>query len=187
MKNKKWMNNGIIGAVIIAGCSACTDTIADHYNENSNVAKETLWEIIKAAGYEPIENRSIVVSYASSNLSDAIIKFFTEGKEFFVLQICREELVLIPFGKLDWGLKKDVALSIPFAEIIDVEIRESALNYRLTIKTKKDVITLSVQQKGLSTLRSSGILGGSLSEGNWHSENLDGTLQALQELQAGQD
>lgn len=48
MKNKKWMNNGIIGAVIIAGCSACTDTIADHYNENSNVAKETLWEIIKA-------------------------------------------------------------------------------------------------------------------------------------------
>lgn len=103
------------------------------------------------------------------------------------MQICREELVLIPFGKLDWGLKKDVALSIPFAEIIDVEIRESALNYRLTIKTKKDVITLSVQQKGLSTLRSSGILGGSLSEGNWHSENLDGTLQALQELQAGQD
>lgn len=41
-----------------------------------------IWEIIKAAGYEPIENRSIVVSYASSNLSDAIIKFFTEGKEF---------------------------------------------------------------------------------------------------------
>ena len=26
-----------------------------------------IWEIIKAAGYEPIENRSIVVSYASSN------------------------------------------------------------------------------------------------------------------------
>ena len=25
-----------------------------------------IWEIIKAAGYEPIENRSIVVSYASS-------------------------------------------------------------------------------------------------------------------------
>lgn len=42
-----------------------------------------IWEIIKAAGYEPIENRSIVVSYASSNLSDAIIKFFTEAKEFF--------------------------------------------------------------------------------------------------------
>lgn len=155
------------------------------------MAKETkVWEIIREAGFEPIENKSIIVSYAPADLSDAIVKFLGVSTEFLVLQICMEELVLIPlipFGKLDWGLKKDVALSIPFAEIIDVEIRESALNYRLTIKTKKDVITLSVQQKGLSTLRSSGILGGSLSEGNWHSENLDGTLQALQELQAGQD
>ena len=65
-----------------------------------------IWEIIKAAGYEPIENRSIVVSYASSNLSDAIIKFFTEAKEFFVLQICREELVLVPYGKISWGTEK---------------------------------------------------------------------------------
>ena len=156
--------------------------------EVSYMAKETkVWEIIREAGFEPIENKSIIVSYAPADLSDAIVKFLGVSTEFLVLQICREELVLIPFGKLDWGLKKDVALSIPFAEIIDVEIRESALNYRLTIKTKKDVITLSVQQKGLSTLRSSGMLGGSLSEGNWHSENLDGTLQALQELQAGQD
>ena len=155
------------------------------------MAKETkVWEIIREAGFEPIENKSIIVSYAPADLSDAIVKFLGVSTEFLVLQICMEELVLIPlipFGQLDWGLKKVVALSIPFAEIIDVEIRESALNYRLTIKTKKDVITLSVQQKGLSTLRSSGILGGSLSEGNWHSENLDGTLQALQELQAGQD
>ena len=102
------------------------------------MAKETkVWEIIREAGFEPIENKSIIVSYAPADLSDAIVKFLGVSTEFLVLQICREELVLIPFGKLDWGLKKDVALSIPFAEIIDVEIRESALNYRLTIKTKK--------------------------------------------------
>lgn len=150
-----------------------------------NIISSGLWRFhiwLKRQRYGKLSEKRVF-----ADLSDAIVKFLGVSTEFLVLQICREELVLIPFGKLDWGLKKDVALSIPFAEIIDVEIRESALNYRLTIKTKKDVITLSVQQKGLSTLRSSGILGGSLSEGNWHSENLDGTLQALQELQAGQD
>ena len=189
MKNKKWMNNGIIGAVIIAGCSACTDTIADHYNENSNVAKETLWEIIKAAGYEPIENRSIVVSYASSNLSDAIIKFFTEAKEFFVLQICREELVLVPYGKISWGLKKEVTMSIPFSDIQKIEVEPAGLNYHLIIDTESGRITLSTQQKELSDFRSSGLLGYEGSKNwkrffmrNWHKENLDATLEALKAI-----
>ena len=97
-------------------------------------------------------------------------------------RIGRDELVLVPFGRLDWGLKKDAALVIPFSEIMDVEIKEAALNYHITIRTEKDVITLSAQQKELSALRSSGMLGGSLTEGNWHSENLDSTLQMLQEI-----
>ena len=139
------------------------------------MAKEAkVWEIIREAGFEPIENKSIIVSYAPANLSDAIVRF--------VLQICRDELVLVPFGRLDWGLKKDAALVIPFSEIMDVEIKEAALNYHITIRTEKDVITLSAQQKELSALRSSGMLGGSLTEGNWHSENLDSTLQMLQEI-----
>ena len=51
----------------------------------------TVWEIIRQAGYDPIENQSIIVSYAPANLSDAIAKFFTVSTEFFVLQICRED------------------------------------------------------------------------------------------------
>ena len=40
------------------------------------MAKEAkVWEVIKNAGYEPIENKSIIVSYAPENLSDAIVKF----------------------------------------------------------------------------------------------------------------
>ncbi len=147
------------------------------------MAKEAkVWEIIREAGFEPIENKSIIVSYAPANLSDAIVRFLGVSTEFFVLQICRDELVLVPFGRLDWGLKKDAALVIPFSEIMDVEIKEAALNYHITIRTEKDVITLSAQQKELSALRSSGMLGGSLTEGNWHSENLDSTLQVLQEI-----
>ena len=147
------------------------------------MAKEAkVWEIIREAGFEPIENKSIIVSYAPANLSDAIVRFLGVSTEFFVLQICRDELVLVPLGRLDWGLKKDAALVIPFSEIMDVEIKEAALNYHITIRTEKDVITLSAQQKELSALRSSGMLGGSLTEGNWHSENLDSTLQMLQEI-----
>lgn len=147
------------------------------------MAKEAkVWEIIREAGFEPIENKSIIVSYAPANLSDAIVRFLGVSTEFFALQICRDELVLVSFGRLDWGLKKDAALVIPFSEIMDVEIKDTALNYHITIRTEKDVITLSAQQKELSALRSSGMLGGSLTEGNWHSENLDSTLQMLQEI-----
>ena len=147
------------------------------------MAKEAkVWEIIREAGFEPIENKSIIVSYAPANLSDAIVRFLGVSTEFFALQICRDELVLVSFGRLDWGLKKDAALVIPFSEIMDVEIKDAALNYHIKIRTEKDVITLSAQQKELSALRSSGMLGGSLTEGNWHSENLDSTLQMLQEI-----
>ena len=40
------------------------------------MAKQTkIWEIIKEAGYSPLENRNIVVSYAPVNLSESIVKF----------------------------------------------------------------------------------------------------------------
>lgn len=85
------------------------------------MAKEAkVWEVIKNAGYEPIENKSIIVSYAPENLSDAIVK--------------------------------------------------------------DDVITLSVQQKELSALRTSGFLGTTMLGGNWHSRNMDGTLKMLKEI-----
>ncbi len=39
---------GILGAAVIAGCSACSDTIDDHYAVSDGVATKTLWEQIKA-------------------------------------------------------------------------------------------------------------------------------------------
>lgn len=46
-KNINWINKGVLGAAIIAGCSACTDTVADHYDTSTNVTTKTLWEQIK--------------------------------------------------------------------------------------------------------------------------------------------
>ena len=79
-------------------------------------------------------------------------------------------------------LKREVTLSIPFSEIKGLEISEKGLNYHLTIRTKDDVITLSVQQKELSALRTSGFLGTTMLGGNWHSRNMDGTLKMLKEI-----
>lgn len=47
-KYMKYLNKGVMGAAIIAGCSACTDTVDDHYGVNGGVAKNTLWEQIAA-------------------------------------------------------------------------------------------------------------------------------------------
>ncbi len=150
--------------------------------EDRKMAKETkVWEILKEAGYEPLENRSIIVSYAPEDLSDAIAKFLSVGTEFYVLQICREEVVLVPFGKMTWGLKKEVALSIPFAQIKGIKIEKKGLNDYLTIETQDSVIRLSTQQKGLSDLRSSSYLGGQFGK-NWHKKNLDATLEELRKI-----
>lgn len=147
------------------------------------MAKEAkIWEIIKEAGYDPIESRNIVVNYAPKNLSDSIVRFFGCSNEFFVLQVCRDTLVLIPFGKMTLGLKKEVALEIPLRTIKHIETEEKGLNYFITIETDSNVITLSAQQKELSDMRISGMLAGSGFARNWHRENLDGTLEMLSHL-----
>ena len=148
----------------------------------------TVWEIIRQAGYDPIENQSIIVSYAPANLSDAIAKFFTVSTEFFVLQICRNELVFVPYSKMSYGIKKEVTLSIPFSQIRKITVEPKGLNYFLIIETDKDDIALSVQQKELSGFRTSGFLGSETTlkhlifPRNWHKENLDATLEALKKI-----
>ena len=147
------------------------------------MAKQTkIWEIIKEAGYSPLENTNIVVSYAPVNLSESIVKFLECSNEFFVLQICADELVLVPFSKMTRVLKKEVALEIPFDTIEDIQVAASGLNYIITIRTAQDELRLSAQQKELSDLRLTGILANEELGKNWHKKNLDETLQALKEL-----
>ena len=53
--------------------------------------------ILKEAGYNPMEGRAIIVTYAPANLSEKITRFFSN--EFFVLQMCENSLVLVPLSK----------------------------------------------------------------------------------------
>ena len=136
----------------------------------------------QAAGYKPLEDRCIIVKYAPENLSEQITAFF--NSEFYVLQMCEHEIILLPFNTTWGNLRKDVSLVLPYGDIQWVELKDDMLNTVITIRTESDTIRLTTQQAELSDLRSSGIYA-SIYSGffkNWHKENLDDTLAALKKL-----
>ena len=139
-------------------------------------------KFIQETGYEPLEDRCIIVKYAPANLSEQFAAFFK--KDFYVLQMCEREIVLLPFNRAWHYLRKDVSLVLPYGDIQSVELEDVKFNTLITIRTSSDTIRLTTQQAALSDLRSSGIYAtmyaGSFT--NWHKENLDGTLKALTEL-----
>ncbi len=134
------------------------------------------------AGYKPLENRCIIIKYAPENLSEQIMAFF--NSEFYVLQMCEHEIVLLPFNTTWGNLRKDISLVLPYEDIRSVELEDVKLNTVITIRTGSDTIRLTAQQAELSDLRSSGIYA-TIYAGffkNWHKENVDSTLKALAEL-----
>lgn len=146
------------------------------------MAKEIeVWEILRDAGYTPIKNQSIIVAYTPAELSSNIANFFEQ--QFYVLQICENELVLVPFGSISLNLKKEGTLALPFDTIQEVQVEKQRLNVVITIVTETDTIKLTAQQKLLSEFRSSGVLAGQINfMKNWHKENFDETIAALMAL-----
>ena len=156
-------------------------------------AEKYVTEFVKEAGFTPIPDRAIIVTYAPANMSERIAKFFSN--EFFALQMCQDSLVLLPFGRMSLMLKKDVALEIPYHTIRKVEVKEDMLNWRIELDTDEGMIVLSAQQKELSEWRHSGTLSvgmsglgsgitgsGALKVANWHRSNLYANLEALKAL-----
>ena len=156
-------------------------------------AEKFVTKYVKEAGFTPIPDRAIIVTYAPANKSERIARLFSN--EFFALQMCQDSLVLLPFGRMSLMLKKDVALEIPYASIRKVTITEDMLNWRIELDTEEGLIALSAQQKELSEWRHSGTLSVGMSGlgsgitgtdalkiSNWHRANLDATLADLKAL-----
>ena len=147
------------------------------------MAKETkVWKILKEAGFEPIEDLTIIVKYAPANLSAKITDFF--HMDFYVFQLCKDEIVLVPINQLAM-LKKEGSIgnSLFYHKICGSYGGSS--NNVITIVTDTDTIRFTAQQKELSDFRSSGILavqGKGLKLSNWHKENFDATIEALKKL-----
>ena len=139
-------------------------------------------KFVEELGYQPLEDRCIIIKYAPENLSEQIVAFF--NSEFYVLQMCEHEIVLLPFNTTWGNLRKDISLVLPYEDIRSVELEDVKLNTVITIRTRSDTIRLTAQQAELSDLRSSGIYA-TIYAGffkNWHKENLDDTLKALKAL-----
>ena len=139
-------------------------------------------KFVQELGYQPLEDRCIIIKYAPENLSEQIMDFF--NSEFYVLQMCEHEIVLLPFNTTWGNLRKDISLVLPYEDIRSVELEDVKLNTVITIRTGSDTIRLTAQQAELSDLRSSGIYA-TIYAGffkNWHKENVDSTLKALAEL-----
>lgn len=144
--------------------------------------EDKVWEYARQAGYEPADGRCIIVKYAPENLSEQITAFFND--EFYVLQMCAREMILLPFDPT-WGtLRKNVSLVLPYEDIRSVKLENDMLNTVITICTGTDTIRLTAQQAALSDQRTSGFYATQYAGGykNWHKENLDDTLEALKRL-----
>lgn len=155
--------------------------------EGSFIASEkTLLTVLAELGLEPLDDRAIIVKFAPENLSAKIARFFS--MEFYVLQLCKDKLVLLPFSQLTLALKREVALEIPYSEIQSVSVNEDGLNYLVTITTLDDTIRLTAQQKELMVFRTSAMLSWDGikfiygSDDTWHGRNLDATLADLAKL-----
>lgn len=149
-------------------------------------SEKTLLTVLAELGLEPLDDRAIIVKFAPENLSAKIARFFS--MEFYVLQLCTDKLVLLPFSQLTLALKREVALEIPYSAIQSVSVNEDGLNYRITITTLGDTIRLTTQQKELMGFRTSAMLSWDGikfiygSDDTWHGRNLDATLADLAKL-----
>ena len=141
-------------------------------------------ENLRELGFEPIENTAILVKYDTPNLSAKIVDFF--NIEYYVLQLCQAELVLIPFSKLTGSLKKEVTLNILFKDISSIDVTATGLNYSIVINSKDGPIELVAQQKELADFRLSSSFANDtflgLGSKNWHKENLDNTIERLKAI-----
>ena len=150
------------------------------------MAKMTLDEsgrkYLMEIGLEPVGNRAILVEYApNDNLGDKLAHFFSS--EPYILQMCKNELVLIPVhmrvaaGTVAYySLENKVALQLSYSSVQSVEITEKGSNYMVSIATDTDTIRLLSPKKGVGAFMGA--------TGRWHMNNMDDTLQMLKSLQA---
>ena len=145
--------------------------------------EEKGWEYAVDAGFTPLEDRCIIVKGAAGDLSEKIVRFF-ETCDVAVLQMCENELILLPFSPLWATLERDVTLVVPYEDIESVKLVDDLLNVIIDIETRGGAVRLTTQQKELSDIRLSGIYATQYAGGfkNWHAENVNLTLQALSEL-----
>lgn len=155
--------------------------------------QEQVYEVVKELGFNPIEDRAIIVRFTPENLSGKVRNFFAINN-YYTLQLCEGKILIVPItlqmSKWGYGNFKpsaDDVLVISNESIKAIEMEEDGLNYTLTLKLEDQDICLTVQQKELSSLRSSGALGvnatfWTMKMDNFHKKNFDHTINDLKAM-----
>ena len=108
--------------------------------------EEKVWEYAMNAGFTPLEDRCIIVKGAAGDLSEKIVRFF-ETWDMAVLQMCENELILLPFESF-WGtLERDVSLVVPYADIESVKLTNDLLNVIIDIETSGGSVRLTSAER----------------------------------------
>ena len=108
--------------------------------------EEKVWEYAVDAGFTPLEDRCIIVKGAAGDLSEKIVRFF-ETCDVAVLQMCENELILLPFSPLWATLERDVTLVVPYEDIESVKLVDDLLNVIIDIETRGGAVRLTTQQR----------------------------------------
>lgn len=149
--------------------------------------QEKVLESLKSLGLEPVEGKGIIVQFGNPNLSAKVASFLYKTEPFYILQFCKNELIIAQLKGAGFGsgdIKDDAPLRIDFSTIKNISVEEKGFNYAITISCEDGDIDLSAQQKELSNLRTSGALSNENAWGtkNWHASNWDDTLKELKKF-----
>lgn len=109
--------------------------------------EEKVWEYAIEAGYTPLEDRCIIVKGAAGSLSDKIVRFFYTC-DVAVLQMCENELILLPFDPNCATVERDVSLVVPYSEIESVKLVDDLLNVIIDIETNSGGVRLAHSAEG---------------------------------------
>lgn len=150
------------------------------YGGNKMKKEQKIDNIVEELGFVPIVDKRIVVTLLGENLSAKVVN--TLNPTFYMLQVCENEIILIPYSTISLMIKKEIELNIPIASIKGIEVSEKGFNYEVKIETDNNLYMLSAQQKELSDFRSTGLLAYKSWTQNWHANNLDETLEYLKSI-----
>ena len=103
--------------------------------------EEKVWKYAIEAGYTPLEGRCIIVKGAAGNLNDKIVRFFGTC-DVAVLQMCENEIILLPFDPYWATLENDASLVVPYSEIESVKLVDDLLNVIIDIETNTGSVRL---------------------------------------------
>lgn len=153
--------------------------------------QQEIYDLVRELGYLPQKDRTIVVRFKPENLSARVSNWFNVNN-YYILQLCERHIMIIPIPmKLNkWGSgefkpQSDDVHVIANESIKAIKLEEDGFNYSLSIMSDEQEILLTVEQKELSAVRTSGLVGMDSSDfwtvslDNFHKRNFDATVADL--------